>query len=122
MEKKKKAILEATEREVSVLQDKLNDAFDEVIELARENDPSFLARFRMIYPEFINNLLKAHPQLIESELWLCAMVYLNFPRKRLPNTPSYTPFGANPKSRLRRNWVFLPMSIYIIYDISFLDQ
>lgn len=101
--KRKKAILEATEREVSVLQDKLNDAFDEVIELARENDPSFLARFRMIYPEFINNLLKAHPQLIESELWLCAMVYLNFSSKEIAQYAFITHRSVQTrKSRLRK--------------------
>jgi tetratricopeptide (TPR) repeat protein len=79
--RRKQQILETKEGEVTELKQKLNDSFDEIVELARANDTTFLPRFREVYPEFTKNLLTKHPNLNPSELQLCAMIFLNFSSK-----------------------------------------
>lgn len=79
--RRKQQILETKEGEVTELKQKLNESFNEVVELARANDTTFLPRFREVYPEFTKNLLARHPNLSPSELQLCAMIFLNFSSK-----------------------------------------
>lgn len=101
--RKKRRMLAAKEKEVSELKCKLGDSFEEVIKLAKENDSTFLSRFTMVYPEFTKNLLNAHPHLIESELWLCAMVFLNFSSKEIAQYAFITHRSVQTrKSRLRK--------------------
>ena len=101
--KRKNKMLESKEDEVSELKLKLNHAFDEVVELARNNDPTFLPRFMEVYPEFTNNLLKEHPNLLPSELRLCAMVFLNFSSKEIAQYTFVTHRAVQTsKNRLRK--------------------
>lgn len=101
--KRKETILDAKEVEVSELKQKLNDTFDEVIELAKNNDTAFLARFREVYPEFTRNLLRQHPDIINSELQLCAMIFLNFSSKEIAKYMFITHRSVQTrKSRLRK--------------------
>lgn len=91
------------ESEVSELKQKLNNTVEEIIELARKNDSSFLLRFRNIYPEFIHNLLSRHPDMTESELQLSAMIFLNFPSKEIAKYLFMTHRSVQTKkNRLRR--------------------
>lgn len=62
-----------------------NRQFEDLIELAKENNPGFLARFQDIYPEFMRSLLEIQPNLHPSELTLCAYIYLNFTTKEIAN-------------------------------------
>ncbi|WP_160138723.1 tetratricopeptide repeat protein [Chryseobacterium sp. c4a] len=55
----------------------------ELIELARNNDSFFLARFKEEYPIFISKLLKINPNLENSEIIFCAMLKLGFTSKEL---------------------------------------
>ncbi len=91
------------ESEVSELKQKLNDAFEEVIELAKKNDSSFLPRFREVYPEFTANLLNTHPDLTNNELRLCTMIFLNFQSKEIAEYMFITHRSVQTsKSRLRK--------------------
>lgn len=63
------------------LEQKFNESFDEVVQLAKENAPVFLTRFREVYPEVINRIKEYEPSLRSSELCLCAYVYLGFNAK-----------------------------------------
>lgn len=99
---KKKIVLQ-TEEEVTLLKHKLNDAFEEIIELAKTNDTGFLARFREVYPEFTENILRKHPDLINTELHLCALVFLNFSSKEISDYLYITHRSVQTrKSRLRK--------------------
>ncbi|WP_123912724.1 tetratricopeptide repeat protein [Chryseobacterium pennipullorum] len=60
-----------------------NKQLQEVIELARKNDSSFLLKFKELYPDFINALLKINPDLENSELTFCAMLKLQFSSKEI---------------------------------------
>lgn len=77
---------EKLESKTEVLETKIQDkSFDEITELAKKNDSTFLARFREVYPDFINKLLEINPDLENSELILCAMLKLNFSSKEIAN-------------------------------------
>ncbi len=91
------------ESEVSQLKLKLNDAFDEVIELVKTNDSSFLPHFRKVYPEFIHNLLEKYPDLTNNELRLIAMIFLHFTSKEIAEYMFITHRSVQTsKSRLRK--------------------
>ena len=55
------------ESEIEELQKKVSDATKEVIELAKNNDDSFLVRFDELNPQFSRNLYRIHPDIIQSE-------------------------------------------------------
>lgn len=73
--------VEEIEKETQILEKKVNESFDEIINLAKSNDPSFLRRFQEVYPEHTNSLLQTHPNLTNSELILCSLLFLNFSTK-----------------------------------------
>ncbi|MCT2563667.1 tetratricopeptide repeat protein [Chryseobacterium herbae] len=64
--------------EIPAVQD--NDLFDQVIVLAKENNPEFLTRFNDYCPGFSEKLVEA-AQLKSSEIRFCAYLYLNFSTK-----------------------------------------
>ncbi|WP_045498774.1 helix-turn-helix transcriptional regulator [Chryseobacterium sp. StRB126] len=71
------------EKKIEELEEQLNDAFAEVIELAKSNDSNFLTRFIEVYPSFYQKLIKNHPDLTAGEIRLCAFIYLNFTTKEI---------------------------------------
>jgi len=77
LEQKEKVIFEKN-IEAKELKLKVNDTYNELIELAKNNDPTFYFRFQEIYPEFHNTLLKHFPGLRNTELILCAYTFLGF--------------------------------------------
>lgn len=76
-----KEIIEEVDVEKNQLKQQLNMAFDQVMNLAKNNDPAFLVRFQEVYPEFMKSLHEKHPDLTPTELRLCAMTYLNLPTR-----------------------------------------
>ncbi|WP_117616586.1 tetratricopeptide repeat protein [Chryseobacterium sp. JM1] len=64
--------------EIPFIQD--NNLFEQVIVLAKENNPEFLTRFNDYCPGFSGKLVEA-AQLKSSEIRFCAYVYLNFSTK-----------------------------------------
>ncbi|CAI8815474.1 hypothetical protein [Chryseobacterium sp. IT-36CA2] len=101
--KNQNQILHIKEKETHKLNQKLNFAFEEVIMLAKENDPQFLARFQEVYPEFTPKLLKIEPQLLNSELKFCALLFLNFSTKEIANYSFVQPQSIQArKNKLRK--------------------
>lgn len=89
--------------ETKTLKRQLNSAFEEVIELAKNNSPQFLPRFIEVYPEFYAKLLEIQPELTHTDLLMAAYLKLNFSTKE---TADYT-FSSirtiqNRKYRLRK--------------------
>lgn len=74
-------IIEQKEQETQQLKLKLNESFDEVVQLAKENSPEFLTRFQEVYPEYNQKLITLQPKLLATEVKLCAMIYLGFSTK-----------------------------------------
>lgn len=71
--------------QVKVLEQKVNETFDEIIQLAKENHPEFWGRFQEIYPDFRSRILNINPTLKVSELVLTAYIYLGFNTKDIAN-------------------------------------
>ncbi|WP_131401766.1 tetratricopeptide repeat protein [Chryseobacterium sp. JM1] len=55
----------------------------EVTDLAKNNDSSFLMKFKELHPEFISSLLTINPDLENSELAFCALLKLHFTSKEI---------------------------------------
>lgn len=79
--RKRKAALKA---EAEILKNRINDnRQEELIELAKRNDPEFLSCFKDIYPGYTDKLLEINPGLENSELIFCAMLKLHFSSKEI---------------------------------------
>lgn len=92
-----------TKTEKRNLEHKVNDAFREVLELAKKNDPSFLARFKEVYPEFCERFLNLYPNIVASEFIFCAYLKLNFSTKEIARYTFVTERAIQVrKSRLRK--------------------
>ncbi|MDM1551568.1 tetratricopeptide repeat protein [Empedobacter falsenii] len=79
--KEKETKLSENELELSSLHLKVNESFDELIEMAKSNSPHFWSRFQEVYPNFIYKLLEINPNLKNSELTFLAYFYLGFTTK-----------------------------------------
>lgn len=79
----KDSIILQKEREEVELKQKANESFNEVLLLAKENNPHFLKRFREVYPEFYYNILKVNANLKPSEITLAAYIFLGFTNKEI---------------------------------------
>ncbi|WP_313092671.1 tetratricopeptide repeat protein [Chryseobacterium flavum] len=77
---KKKVLKEETDELKDHVYQKM---LQEVIELAQKNDSAFLLKFKELYPDFVNTLLKINPELENSELTFCAMLKLRFSSKEI---------------------------------------
>lgn len=80
LQKKKNTLKEQTE----ALKNRVHaKQLEEVIDLAKKNDSSFLLKFKELYPEFIKALQEINPDLENSELTFCAMLKLRFSSKEI---------------------------------------
>jgi|SRR6218665_572331 len=99
----KNTVLNVKNEENKELNKKLNLAFEEVIQLAKSNSPEFLTRFQEVYPDFFHNLLKIDPQLQNTELKFCALIFLNFSTKDIASYTFVQPQSIQiRKNRLRK--------------------
>lgn len=103
-ERKENEYREASLREKNEkLELKVNVAFSEVIELAKNDSPAFLSRFKEVYPEFYTRLTSAYPNLTVSQLRFCAVLRLNFSTKEIAHYHRMTIKGVQlKKNRLRK--------------------
>ncbi len=87
------------------LKKKLNNAFEEVVELATSNSPNFLSRFIEVYPEFYSQLVNDYPDLTTADLKLCALMKLDFSTKEIAEmTFSSLRTVQNRKYKLRKKF------------------
>ncbi|MFB9053182.1 transcriptional regulator [Formosa undariae] len=99
----KEELINQKELESVKLKQQLNEAFEEVVNLAKANDPSFLIRFQEVYPTVCENLLKVNPKLVNTELIFCAMIWLNFSSKDIASFTHIQPRTVQTKKyRLRK--------------------
>ncbi|ROS17645.1 hypothetical protein EDF65_2018 [Chryseobacterium nakagawai] len=103
--KNKKTLTEMSQATV-VLERKIEEnKFNDLITLAKSNNPEFLTLFSELYPGFIQKLKAIDPKVRSSELTFCAMAYLNFSAKDIA-TYTYVTLGAVEmrRSRLRKKY------------------
>ncbi|GEN69623.1 tetratricopeptide repeat protein [Chryseobacterium rhizosphaerae] len=111
--RKKNKILNVKEEETKLLNQKLNVSFEEVIQLAKNNDPEFLIRFQEVYPEFFPKLLKIEPQLMNTELKFCALLFLNFSTKNIAAYTFVQPQSIQTRKHRLRKKLNIPSDIDI---------
>lgn len=71
------------EKEKDILKLQVNEAFDDVRKLAKENSPEFFTRFQEVYPHFTSKMLEINPKFKVSELTFAAYIYLGFNTKKI---------------------------------------
>ncbi|MDP9959123.1 helix-turn-helix transcriptional regulator [Chryseobacterium lathyri] len=65
------------------LKRKLDNTYEELMHLAIHSDPSFMNRFKELYPEFYDNLTSKYQNLTLNDMKLCAFIKLNFSNKEI---------------------------------------
>ena len=79
--------------------------YQELLLLAKGNNPEFLPLFTELYPEFIAALKALDPKVRSSELEFCAMTYLNFSTKHIAEYTFVTVRAVQiRKNRLRKKY------------------
>ncbi len=71
------------EKEKGLLKLQVNEAFDDVRKLAKENSPVFFTRFQEVYPHFTAKMLAINPKFKVSELTFASYIYLGFNTKEI---------------------------------------
>ncbi|MNH93352.1 hypothetical protein D3C73_459520 [compost metagenome] len=79
--------------------------FNNLIELAKSNNPEFLTLFTELYPQFIQALKSLDSNLRSTELEFCAMAFLNFSTKNIAEYTFVTIRAVQiRKNRLRKKF------------------
>ena len=92
--------LVSTTEKIELLEEELeSNIFEDIIDLAKSNSPEFLPLFEKGYPEFVAAMRNLNPSIRSSELYFCALAYLNFSTKDIAN---YT-FVTDRAVQVRRN-------------------
>ncbi|AKK74678.1 hypothetical protein OK18_20540 [Chryseobacterium gallinarum] len=81
--KKQDKMLSEKKLETDILRRKLENLYEEVVQLAIKSDPSFIHKFREAYSDFYNNLTKENPALTANDILFCAYIKLNFSNKEI---------------------------------------
>lgn len=83
---KKSELLIYNNKKIGSLKKELeNNIFQDIIELAKSNSPEFLPLFAKNFPEFVETMKGLDPNIRSSELYFCALAYLNFSTKDIAN-------------------------------------
>lgn len=103
--KKTEEIISQKEEEKQDLQQKVNESFEEIVQLAKTNSSEFLTRFQEVYPEFIEKLKEIYPEISSEDLRFCALLKLNFSTKDIAEYTFVTVRTVQTrKSRLRKKF------------------
>ncbi|MBS7256370.1 tetratricopeptide repeat protein [Flavobacterium branchiicola] len=101
-QQKKKEIEQKTTQIVS-LKKKVTTSYDEVIEMAKKNDPLFVVVFKELYPDFYLKLIARQPDLTITEQKICFYLKLKFSTKEIADYTFVTAKAIqNRKNRLRK--------------------
>jgi hypothetical protein len=95
--------LENKSSEIVELKHKVSSSYNDLIDMAKKNDPLFIAFFIELYPEFYKNLKSIQPNLTLVEQKVCFYLKLKFTTKEIAE---YTFVSVkaiqNRKNRLRK--------------------
>ena len=103
--KKNRELISKTNK-IGLLKEELEtNIFNDIIELAKSNSPEFLPLFGEGYPEFIKAMKLLDSSIKSSELYFCALAYLNFSTKDIANFTFVTTRAVQVrKNRLRKKY------------------
>lgn len=89
--------------EIVDLKKKVKDSYNEVIQMAKSDDPLFPSFFKELYPDFYSKLMLVQPNLTVVEQKVCFYIKLKFSTKEIA-TYTFVSIKAiqNRKNRLRK--------------------
>lgn len=89
--------------EIITLKQKVKDSYEDIIQLAKSDDPLFTSFFKELYPEFYIKLMQVQPKLTLAEQKVCFYIKLKFTTKEIA-TYTFVSIKAiqNRKNRLRK--------------------
>lgn len=102
----KEGALQETENTNRALTEQIGEnKFNNLVDLAKSNNPEFLILFSDLYPEFIQALKTLDANLRSTELEFCAMAFLNFSTKNISEYTFVTIRAVQVrKNRLRKKF------------------
>lgn len=99
----KEVELEVKSSEIIQLKQKVKTSYEEVIEMAKKNNPLFLSFFKELYPDFYSKLIAIQPNLTLTEKKVCFYIKLKFSTKEIADYTFVTTKAIqNRKNRLRK--------------------
>lgn len=108
---KKDKLIEKKILETDVLKLKVNDSFEEVIQLMENRSPLFLARFKEVYSEFYEKLITHTPDLTEHDVKFSAYLRLNLTNKEIYQYENISLRGIETKRYRLKKKLKLPQEV-----------
>jgi len=93
-------------------------AYDELVEMAKNNNPSFLATFLEKFPDFLMKLQSIHPKIVQTEVEFCALLKLNLGTKEIARYRNIEPRTVQNKKYLIRKKLNIPKEMDIYHWFS----
>lgn len=115
-------ILNKKNQEAKLLSKKLNTDFEEIVRLAKNNDPEFLNRFQEVYPDLFPGLLEIEPNMLINELRFCALLFLNFSTKEIAQYTLVQPQSIQIRKHRLRKKLKIPSNIDIYIWMKDVNQ
>ncbi|PQA94428.1 Two component regulator three Y domain-containing protein [Chryseobacterium shigense] len=86
-----------------LINDLTEENISEIYHLAETNSPLFFDKFQFFFPHFIPAIVANNPNLIDSELYLCALMKIDFDTKKIAQcTKSSIRAVESKKYRIRK--------------------
>lgn len=108
---KKDKLIEKKILETDVLKLKVNDSFEEVIQLMENRSPLFLVRFKEVYSEFYEKLITHTPDLTEHDVKFSAYLRLNLTNKEIYQYENISLRGIETKRYRLKKKLKLPQEV-----------
>jgi len=84
------------------------DDHNKLIELLKENNPSYMAYFNEIYPGFANSLLEINPKITPADIEFCSLLILKIPTKEIAQYKFIAPKTVRNKKHIIRKKLNIP--------------
>ena len=108
---KNKQLANRSDKIVLLEEELENNIFQDIIELAKSNSPEFLPLFEKGYPKFVEAMRNLNPSVRSSELYFCALAYLNFSTKDIANFTFVTNRAVQVRKNRMRNKYDIPSEV-----------
>ncbi|MCT3772620.1 helix-turn-helix transcriptional regulator [Elizabethkingia anophelis] len=105
-------------KKTTIIQDLVQNKVKEISELAEQKSPLFLEKFQLFFPDFIPALLKINPDLVPSELQMCALIKLEFRTKDIAICTDSTVKSVESRKYRVKKKLHIPGDVNIDFFLS----
>lgn len=95
-----------------------DENFSRLIEIAKNNDQSFLVNFHKAFPDFTQKILALNPSIAQTEIEFMALIRLNLSTKEISQIQNIQPKTVQNKKRRIRQRLHIPSEtdIYFFFN------